>query len=47
LLCPECSDLKEVEVVQRTIKERVFDASNEGEHTMDFIDMSFNKSDFK
>ena len=47
LLCSICSGLNEVDELKKVIRERVFDASNEGELTMEQIDIPFKKDDTK
>jgi predicted DNA-binding protein YlxM (UPF0122 family) len=46
-LCPECADLSEITELKKVIRERVFDASNEGDMSMEKIDMPFHKIDPK
>jgi len=45
LLCGGCILLQEVNELKKLIRERVFDVSNEGETTLEGLEMSFNKEE--
>ena len=41
-LCANCLVINEIDELKKILKDRVFDASNEGEITMENLEMSFN-----
>ncbi len=46
-LCHNCLILSEIEDIKKVLKDRLFDVSNEGEVTMDNLEVSFNKEDMR
>jgi hypothetical protein len=44
-LCLSCTALVEICELRKLIKDRLFDASNEGENTLEGLEVSFNKDD--